>query len=206
MELITGSLTSATAVGLVPIAYYLGNGCLNRVRSVNTIKKNVICLPSKSGKTSLAKSLVSNKNVLLIDLDEFIKTVNEPSLLEKVEEAKKEGNTGLYSILYSKCSDEALNFVKKELKKDKNLRAIFLTSDFNWSLKRFKKDQIYVSIPSAKLHKEIVDNAPEGEKETIRNHRLEFIHQLPFESVRTYNSFQELENLVRERFDIQHKI
>jgi hypothetical protein len=64
----TSAALSAGAV-LLPIAYNLGTGCFNRMRSATQIRKNVICVPSRSGKSTLAKSLVSNKNILLIDLE-----------------------------------------------------------------------------------------------------------------------------------------
>lgn len=187
MELPSASLATAGAT-LLPIAYYAVQGWFNRPRNVRNVKKNVICLPSKSGKTSLAKSLVSNKNMMLIDLDEFIKTVNEPELLDKIDDAKANNNTGLYSILYGSAADKALDFVKTEIKKDPKLRCIFLTSDFDWSVKRFKSDQIYVAIPSQNLHKSILEAAPKEEREAIASHRLDFIQRLPFESVKTYNS------------------
>jgi len=191
---------------LLPIAYYVGKGCFGRIRNAKDIKKNIICLPSKSGKSSLAKSLVSNKNFLLIDLDEFIKSVNDKELLEKIQKAKEDQDTGLYHILYGKAADTALDFVKKESAKEKNLRCIFLTSEYDWSMKRFKRDAVYVAIPSRNLHKEILESSPKDQREQIEKDRMEFINRLPYDAVKTYNSFGELETMVRSRFDIQHRI
>lgn len=206
MEALGTSAAVSAGASLLPIAYYLGVGCFGRIRDATRIRKNVICLPSRSGKSSLAKSLVSNKNILLIDLDEFIKTVNDKDLLEKIQKAKEDQDTGLYHILYSMAADKALEFVRTESKKEPSLRIIILTADFAWSHKKFKNDALYVAIPSHSLHKQILESTPKDQREQVEKDRIEFINRLPFESVKTYNSFAELETMVRSRFDIQHRI
>jgi adenylate kinase family enzyme len=210
MDAVIGSAAVTHAVNagsvLLPLAYYAGRSCFRRIRDSKTVKKNVICLPSKSGKSTLAKSLVSNKNMLLIDLDEFIKTVNDKDLLEKIRKAKEDQDTGLYHILYGMAADKAYDFVKKETSKDKELRCIILTADYAWSRKKFKDDALYVAVPSHDLHKSILESAPKDERDQIEKDRMEFINRLPYESVKTYNSFGELESMIRSRFDIQHKI
>jgi hypothetical protein len=206
-----GSALMTAGASLLPVAYYLASsGCLprmfSRIRKVGDVRKNVICLPMKGGKSTLSKSLVSNKNMLLIDLDEFIKTVNDAELLAKIAEAKASEDTGLYHILYSMAADKALDFVKKQTKADSRLKCVFLTSDFEWSMRRFKHDALYVAIPSHNLHNQILESASKEQRESIQRARTDFINRLPFESVKTYNSFGELESMIRARFDIQHKI
>ena len=206
MEVLGSTTIAGAGATLLPIAYYLGVGCFRRIREATRIKKNVICLPSRSGKSTLAKSLVSNKNLLLVDLDEFIETVNDKDLLEKIKKAKEEHDTGLYHILYGRAADEALEFIKKESKKDPALRIILLTSDFEWSSRKFRNDALYVAIPSHSLHKQVLESTPKDIREQVEKDRIEFINRLPFESVKTYNSFGELEAMVRSRFDIQHRL
>lgn len=206
MEALGTSAAVSAGATLLPIAYYIGVGCFGRIRDAARIRKNVICLPSRSGKSTLAKSLVSNKNLLLVDLDEFIKTVNEKDLLEKIQKAKDDQDTGLYHILYGMAADKALEFVRRESKKDSHLKIILLTSDFEWSHKKFKNDALYVAIPSHNLHKQILESTPKDQREQVEKDRIEFINRLPFESVKTYNTFAELESMVRSRFDIQHRI
>jgi hypothetical protein len=206
MDALTAYGAISAGSTLLPIAFYAGTSCFRRIRDATKIKKNVICLPTKSGKSTLAKSLVSNKNILLVDLDEFINTVNSPDLLEKIRKAKEVHDTGLYHILYGKAADEALDFIKTETKKDPKLRVLLLTADYQWSRKKFKDDALYVAIPSHELHKQILESAPKEERDQIEKDRIEFINRLPYDSVKTYNSFLELEGMVRARFDIQHKI
>lgn len=206
MEAVSSSAAMSAGSTLLPIAYYASRSCFRRMRLATNIKKNVICLPSKSGKSTLAKSLVSNKNLLLVDLDEFIKTVNDDKLLERIQKAKDEHDTGLHHILYGKAADEALDFIKKETRKDPSLRVILLTADYSWSRKKFKDDALYVAIPSHDLHKKILESAPKEQRDQIEKDRIEFINRLPYDSVKTYNTFLELETMVRTRFDIQHKI
>lgn len=206
MEALGTSAAVSVGASLLPIAYYVGMGCFGRMRDATHIRKNVICLPSRSGKSTLAKELVSNKNILLIDLDEFIKTVNDKDLLDKIQKAKEDQDTGLYHILYGMAADKALDFVRKESKKEPTLRIIILTAEFAWSHKKFKNDALYVAIPSHTLHKQILESTPKDQREQVEKDRIEFINRLPFESVKTYNSFAELESMVRSRFDIQHRI
>ena len=206
MELFGTSAVMSAGATLLPIAYYIGVGCFRKIRDVSRIRKNIICLPSRSGKSSLAKSLVSNKNLLLIDLDEFIFFVNEPELIAKINKAKETQDTGLYRILYNMAADKALEFVRERSKKERTLRIIILTSDFEWSHKKFSNDALYVAIPSHTLHKQILESTVKEQREQVEKDRIDFINRLPFESVKTYNSFSELETMVRSRFDIQHRI
>ncbi|NDA51868.1 MAG: hypothetical protein EBX66_05290, partial [Betaproteobacteria bacterium] len=54
-------------------------------------------LPPFPMKSEITRKLVSTKNVILVDLDSFIKTINEKELLSQIEEAEKSSALALES-------------------------------------------------------------------------------------------------------------
>ena len=166
----------------------------------------VVCVPPCTGKVELSKKLVSNKDLIVIELDSFIRDVNEKELLDRLAAAEKEENNGLAHILYSMAASKALKFVRSELAKDKKMQTIFLTSDYEWSQRSFPAHRLYVAIPSRELHTTIVGTTPKDQHEKMDRQRTEFIGRLPYEAAKTFNSFVELEEMLRSLFDIQHRI
>lgn len=172
------------------------------------VEKNefVVCVPPCSGKIELSKKLVSNKNVIIIELDSFIRTVNEKEHLEQMDKAEREENNGLYHILYSMAASKALNFVRTELSKDKKMKTIFLTSDYEWSMRSFPAHRVYVTIPSRELQATIIASSPKDLHEKIDRQRTEFISRLSYDAVKTFNTYAELEEMLRSLFEIQHRV
>lgn len=165
----------------------------------------VVCVPPFPKRYELTQKLVSNKNLILVDLDSFIKTINEKELLSQIEQAEKDENNGLHHVLYSMAASKALDFVRREVSKDKNMRAVFITSDYEWSTRNFDPQCLYATIPSRDLHKQILEATPADEKEKVDKQRTDFITRLPYDAVRTFHTFDELEQMIRNLFDIQHK-
>ena len=166
----------------------------------------VVCVPPCTGKVELSKKLVSNKQLIVIELDSFIRDVNDKELLERLDTAEKEDNNGLTHILYSMAASKALSFVREELSKDRKMKVVYLTSDFEWSERSFPAHQLYVAIPSRELHRTIVGTTPTSEHEKLDRQRTEFIGRLPYDAAKTFNTFAELEDMLRGLFDIQHRV
>jgi hypothetical protein len=166
----------------------------------------VVCVPPCTGKVELSKKLVSNKDLIVIELDSFIHDVNDKDLLERLAKAEKEENNGLTHILYSMAASKALSFVRRELAKDKKMQTIFLTSDFEWSQRSFPEHRLYVAIPSRELHNTIISTTPKDKLDKVEKQRTEFIGRLPYEAAKTFNTFAELEEMLRSLFDIQHRV
>jgi hypothetical protein len=166
----------------------------------------VVCVPPCTGKVELSKKLVSNKNVIIIELDSFIRDVNEKELLARLAAAEKEENHGLAHILYSMAASKALGFVREELAKDRKMQTIYLTSDYEWSTRSFPAHRIYVALPSRELHAKTVATTPKDQQEKMERQRTEFISRLPYEAAKTFNSFEELEEMLRSLFDVQHRV
>jgi hypothetical protein len=168
-------------------------------------RESVICLPPFPMKSDITRKLVSTKNVILIDLDSFIKTINEKELLSQIEDAERSENNGLHHILYSMAASKALDFVRREISKDPKMSAIFVTSDYEWSTRNFAPHRLYVAIPSRDLHHKIIESSTPDERDKVDRIRTEFISRLSYDSVRTFNTYDELESMIRSRFGIQHK-
>lgn len=165
----------------------------------------VICVPPFPKRAELTQKLVSNKNLILIDLDSFISTVNDKSLLEQIEQADRTENNALHHILYSMAASKALDFVRREVSKDTKMKAVLITSDYEWSTRNFESQCTYAAIPSRDLHKQILEATPKEDKERVEKQRVDFISRLPYDAVRTFNTYDELEQMIRTLFDIQHK-
>jgi hypothetical protein len=69
----------------------------------------------------------------------------------------------------------------------------------------FRPHCIYAALPSRDLHKQIVEATPKDDVERVEKQRVEFISRLPYDAVRTFNTYDELEQMIRTLFDIQHK-
>lgn len=165
----------------------------------------VICVPPFPKRAELTQKLVSNNNTILIDLDSFIASVNEKTLLDQITEAERSENNALHHILYSMAASKALDFVRREVSKDPKLKAVMITSDFEWSSRNFDSHCIYAALPSRDLHKHIAEATAKEDKERVERQRTEFISRLPYDAVRTFNTYDELEAMIRSLFDIQHK-
>lgn len=198
----------AAAVHWKPMGTTPAKRWWNPFRKPLTLEHNefVVCVPPCTGKVELSKKLVSNKDLIIIELDSFIRDVNEKELLDRLAAAEKEENNGLHHILYSMAASKALGFVREELAKDKKMQTIYLTSDYEWSTRSFPAHRLYVAIPSRELHSTIVATAHKDKHEKMERQRTEFISRLPYEAAKTFNSFGELEDMLRSLFDIQHRV
>jgi shikimate kinase len=193
---------------LLPLAVKGAISCYGRARCPEKIRKNIIVLPRFSGKSHLAKSLVSNKKLIVCDLDEYIVSpgVNSPELISQYQEAEEKGNRSLSAFLYKRMVGKAFDFIREESKKAKE-RVLYLTSDLDFAKSRVKEDAIYCLIPSAELFEEITKDLPEDKKAEIRKDREHFLARIPFEAIKTFHSWDELETLIRGKFpELQHSV
>ena len=189
-----------TSVGAAPKSSWFS---WNKPAELN---EYVVCVPPCSGKIELSKKLVSNKNVIVIELDSFIRTVNDKEHLDQMDKAESDENNGLYHILYSMAASKALKFVRDEIAKDSKMQTIFLTSDYEWSTRSFPAHRIYVTIPSRELQATITASTPKDQHEKLDRQRVEFVSRLPYDAVKTFNSYDELEEMLRSLFAVQHRI
>lgn len=202
--------TSAYIVSsvLFPLAVRGAMSCWARVREPEKIRKNIVVLPKYSGKSTLAKSLVSNKGLVVCDMDEYIVApgVNSPELIAQYEEALEKGNQSLASFVYKRLANEAFEFIRKESKRSKE-RVLYLTSDLDFARSRLKDDAVYVLLPSAPLFESLIKDLSDERKAEIRRDREHLLAKVPYESIKTFHDFTELEGLIRARFpELHHSV
>lgn len=193
---------------LLPLAVKGAISCYGRVRCPEKIRKNIVVLPRYSGKSHLAKSLVSNKGLIVCDLDEYIVSpgVNPVELIAQYKEAEEKGNRSLSSFLYKRMVGKAFDFIREESKKARE-RVLYLTSDLEFARSRVKDDAIYCLIASSELFEEITHDLPEDKKAEIRKDREHFLAKIPYENIKTFHSWSELEALIRGKFpELQHSV
>jgi len=206
MEISTATTITALS-SLYPIALFTYRHCLNRVRKASNIQKHTLLIPSRSGKTYLYQKLASQKNYMIIDVDEFMKTCSTPEEIERLTNAKKNNSFYEYDLYYKATADKVLKFIREQIKANRKLKVLFLTSCYNWSL-QFKTDSVCVASPNSEYWDKILSKVEnEKEKEHLRKYRQHFLDSLPSQNaVCTYNSLSELENLVRERLNLKYHL
>lgn len=179
---------------IVPLAVATAGSCWRlgkRIRSPSKIQKIAVVIPDKAGKTTLCRTLGSHDKVL-VDCGEVSKVFDKDGMVERVGE-----DTTLVDAVYDGLLDECYEFVRKLIKTSKKKQGIFFTSNVAWCLKRFKPDSIFCLVPSHDFLKSLP--GCEVSRSRILSH-------LPPEVVKTYSSFEELEALLRTRFNISHSL
>lgn len=198
------ALTAAAA--LVPIAARYASGCFgSRLRPASKIQKHVLVLPPRCGKTRIHDILVHQHQVLVVDVDEYIKVVcTEP-------EADKLSGLPIgsfeYEMDYHELADKVLDNIKRRIKHHKGLRVLFVTSSWKWA-SQFKRDAVYLCSPDSEFWEKILETEPEEhEREQLRKARARFIDSVPDKSlIQTYASFKELAQMVRKRLSISQEL
>jgi hypothetical protein len=177
----------------------LGNTCTTKKKSMTTSVHNF-------DKDRFQKLMTKRRSLAQMQANLCSKSWNVQNI-ENMERAKATGNRPLYKILYSKCCDNAFKFIREESKKTGE-RVLFLSGDYDWSVKTFKGDALYVLLPSQELFETIISDIEDPEeRRQIKEERERYIAKLSYSSIRTYNSFVELEGLIRNRFtDLQHTV
>lgn len=200
-------LSSAEVISaLTPLALYVGQKCLGRIRDARKIQKHCLVIPHRCGKTRLAEALENQSQILVIDVDEYMPSVVEQKELGRLLNSKV--GSFHWDLDYSELADEVLADIKKRLKHHKKLRVLFLTSSFKWAVQSFRKDAVYCVSPDSKYFEELLENEEdEGKKLEITKARQNMINSVPDKkAIKTYSDFKQLEEMVRQRLNIQHTL
>jgi len=201
------TLSLTTAI-LTPVAMYTWNNCIKpKIRNPTKIQKHVLLLPSRSGKSYLYSKLASQKNYMVIDVDEFLKTCSSRDEIDRLDMAKKNNSFYEYDLYYKSCADKVLKFVREQIKGNKSLKVLFISSCFNWA-SQFKKMLYVVHLPTAIIGmKFLMVKKIIKRKNILGNFRQHFLDSLPSkDACSTYNSLKELEELVRRRLNLNHHL
>jgi len=182
------------ALALVPVAVATAGGCWRlgkHIRSPSKIQKICVLLPDKCGKTHLCRVLGASDKVL-VDCGEFARVFDKDKLLSEVE-----GDRTLADAVSDGLLDDVYEYVRKLVKRSKKKSAIFLSSNVEWALKKFKPDAVYALVPSAEFSREIEGCEPS---------RSRMLHALPREAVKTFSSWEHLEGMLRVKFSIEEPV
>ena len=197
-ELTSGAVMLAST--LTPLALHLGTSCLRMVRDARKIKKNVLCIPSKGGKSFLKASIKDN-NILIVDVDEFLKDFNDPEAVSRLELAKTDGLLHEHDLYYQEASLKPLEFVKKLIKKNHKLRVLFITSSYSFA-SLFRNDAVCVASPDSEFWEKILMERDPVERELLRKQRQYMLDAVPKSAVNPYHTYDELETMVRGRLGL----
>jgi len=193
------------ASALLPVAIFVAKGCMaRRIRPASKIQKHVLCLPSKGGKTFLFNRLSTQKKYMVIDLDDFLKTCCTTDMMDRLTSAQIARNHFQAEMYYAECANKVLEYIRKQLKNKPTLKVLFLTSCWAWT-QAFKKDAIALACPDKDFFQTILEENA-GIREQLRRDREDFLETVPRQAVQTYNSYKQLEEMVRTRLDIVHTL
>jgi len=190
---------------LLPVAYYVARGCWKEhMRKACKIQKHVLCIPSKGGKSLLYHRLASQKQYLVVDVDEYLSTVCDDKELSRLRMSQDSGNFLQESIYYAECADKVLAFMRNQLKKNSGLKVLFITSCWAWA-SRFRYDSSIIACPGKDFFAQILERFPD-DMDALRLRRDEFLEAVPRKAVQIYNSYEGLEDLVRKRLNLIHTL
>lgn len=187
---------------LIPLAVYIGKSCFGRVRDGSKIKKQILLLPPGSGKTTLTKRLSFQRQYLIIDLDEVIRSLCDNKTIRHMDDAKREGLDHEADLTYTECALEVLEKTKARLKADKTLKVLFVSSSYRFA-SHFKRDSIVVVAPNKEAFEKHIHDKPAEERERLRKERNAFISSVPNpKAIQTFSTHEELEKALRLRLGI----
>lgn len=115
-------------------------------------------MPSKCGKSELCKLLQSrNKNLRLVDLDESVKAsvFGHPTEQMRLAWGEQHKDKGVSADIRRKYVLQAIEDIRNEWLINKDRKAIFVTSDVDVALERFKRTSVCVAIPSKRYSETI---------------------------------------------------
>lgn len=199
----TGTTVSSV---LIPLGY-IGCWCWNLCSSLASRKKLCLVLPRKGGKTELNKTLTSiDPNILLVDLDEVLKTMAETKQVVHLNNAEARGDHSTAKLLKFELMKNSIQKVKENWLGKSEHRAVFLTSDFELALEIFKKSSTCVAIPSDKLFSSVQQQLKPEDKEIARHSRAEFLKSFNPSEYSVYNTFEGLSQMVMNVYNLTYRV
>lgn len=202
----TSGLSMALNV-LTPLAIHTYKSCIRpRIRNPKNIKKQVLLLPPKGGKGYLYKKLSSQNQYMVIDVDEYLVSIVSKSDVERLKNAKQNDSFFELDLYYKSCADKVLDFVKKQIKTNRKMKVLFLSSSYTWA-SSFSHDAVCIAAPDSEFFEKILETFEPEKRDQVRKGRNMFLDSLPSKSVcTTYHSYEELEQLIRNRLGISYAV
>ena len=208
MDTITPAIASTALSTLIPLATYTARNCLARIRKSKYIRKVCIVIPRKGGKGFLTSRLGhSQRDYLMVDVDETMLTICDEKQVAMLKSARDAGRLYEADVLYTEMAVKVLEYVRDKMKVNKTLKALFLTSSFDFA-RQFKPDSVFVASPDSEcFEKGLEAYTPEERDQLRRHHRSEFLDACPDRrAVATFRSLEDLESIVRGHLNIQRHL
>lgn len=177
---------------ILPIAASGLNSCVRwGIRKLNKIQKICIILPKECGKSTLCSKLCGDPKKLLIDCDKFSEPFDTDNILRHTET-----NPALQIAIRGSVLDKVYDYVRSTIRGNKSQKALFFTSDYQWALKRFKKDSIFVLVPSKDFNEQLSEKA--------LSDRASILYEFDKKQIHTFSTWAELEAIISTKFGLQH--
>lgn len=210
MEISSATTASGLSMAinvLTPLAIHTYKTCIRpRIRNPKNIKKQVLLLPPKGGKSYLYKKLSGQKQYMVIDVDEYLTSLVTPEEIERLKNAKQSQSFFELDLYYKSCADKVLAFVKQQIKTNRKMKVLFLTSSYTWA-SQFSHDAVCIACPDSEFWNQVLETYEAEKRDAIRKARDVFLDSLPSkDACTTYHSYEELELLIRNRLGISYAV
>ena len=170
-------------------------------------RKLVLLLPQKALKSTICKRLTSsNPNVRLYDLDEVVLARASAEDVVKLKLAEHCDNNASELLRY-KYVQSAIDEIKATWLKDRNHRAIFVTSDASVVASIFKPTSIGVAMPSEQFHQQLIQKlSPEEQTVANRSHaQFRDLFYRTDDPCSVYDSLQDLANIIIAHYGLNYR-
>ena len=192
---------------LVPLAFQ-GSKCLYgwATKLPHERRKVAVVIPRRCGKTSLVRELEStNKDVLLVDLDECVRASIRPQEVTKLDKMVESGDESTHRLAYYGHCRDVYEDIKKRWLSKKTRRLIVLCSDIELAKDLFKVESIFVCIPSHSLFENVKKHADDI-VDAVERSRISLISQLDKSHYTVYSSFEQLQAFIRDTFGLGNRL
>ena len=162
----------------------------------------IFVIPGGGGKTTLSKEVS-----YYIDIDNFWDKEGkiETKMINEWKEAKSKNKTEIIEKLINDCMNYKAEKLKKDLKEENKI--ILVQSINQAKIILDNKNNIYCFVPSMQFHESLMNNRKDSDyvKGICRKQRNDIINS--GWNYMTYNSFDELKNLINNlNIDFNKKI
>ena len=165
-----------------------------------------VVVPRRAGKTHLVRELESvDKNLLLVDLDEVVRAHLKTDEIRKLDKMIESGDESTHRLTYYGHCKKVYDDVKRRWLTKKGRRIIVFCSDIELGKDLFKLESIFVCVPSHSLFEEIKSESKDI-LDAVERSRIGLISQLDKSHYTVFSSFGQLENFIRQTFDLGNRL
>lgn len=173
------------------------------IRSINWNCGSVygVCVPKRCGKTELIKSVESDRYILL-DIEAVLQISLDEEHIQKLNKLKMNLELESYNAYYYPLAKQYLDNLRKDFK---NKNIIVFASDPKL-LRYCRVVKVVYCSPSNKLFNKLLSENPTEDMKQLLIRSRDVMIRLSGDKLKGYSTFEQLQQLVVEKFKLKAKI